>query len=278
MINKKINSNFSKVTPYCLIFPLGIIGMVVLFLYFNSALNHKGYIDIQDELFLYLNEKLSVFPHLQTNLTLFGDTLILLSLVCVLFPFTPKIWEALIPSSLFSLLFSQIPKMILAVPRPAASLKQEFYIIGEKLTGHNSCPSGHSITIISIISVLFIGFYPKKLRTKIFYTSTLMMVGISVAITRVGVGAHYPLDVFLGCILGYICSILGILFSQKLPLFRWISNPKFLPIFITLFIICAGLLIHRTIHEGLIIYYLPLISLGTSLFIIIQKYVRFIKK
>lgn len=278
MINKKINSNFSKVTPYRLIFPLGIIGMVVLFLYFNSALNHKGYIDIQDELFLYLNKKLSVFPHLQTNLTLFGDALILLSLVCVLFPFTPKIWEALIPSSLFSLLFSQIPKMILAVPRPAASLKQEFYIIGEKLTGHNSCPSGHSITIISIISVLFIGFYQKKLRTKIFYTSTLMMVGISVAITRVGVGAHYPLDVFLGCILGYICSILGILFSQKLPLFRWISNPKFLPIFITLFIICAGLLIHRIIHEGLIIYYLPLISLGTSLFIIIQKYVRFIKK
>lgn len=278
MINKKINSNFSKVTPYRLIFPLSIIGMVVLFLYFNSALNHRGYIDIQDELFLYLNEKLSVFPYLQTNLTLFGDALILLSLVCVLFPFTPKIWEALIPSSLFSLLFSQIPKMILAVPRPAASLKQEFYIIGEKLTGHNSCPSGHSITIISIISVLFIGFYPKEFRTKIFYTSTLVMVGISVAITRIGVGAHYPLDVFLGCILGYICSILGILFTQKFSLFRWISNPKFLPIFITLFIICAGLLIHRIIHENLIVYYFPLISLGISLFIIIQKYVRFIKK
>ena len=252
--------------------------MVVLFLYFNSALNHKGYIDIQDELFLYLNEKLSVLPHLQTNLTLFGDALILLSLVCVLFPFTPKIWEALIPSSLFSLLFSQIPKMILAVPRPAASLKQEFYIIGEKLTGHNSCPSGHSITIISIISVLFISFYPKEFRTKIFYTSTLMMVGISVAITRIGVGAHYPLDVFLGCILGYICSILGILFTQKFSLFRWISNPKFLPLFIVLFIICAGLLIHRIIHENLIVYYFPLISLGISLFIIIQKYVRFIKK
>ena len=264
MINKKINSNFSKVTPYRLIFPLGIIGMVVLFLYFNSALNHKGYIDIQDELFLYLNEKLSVLPHLQTNLTLFGDALILLSLICVLFP--------------FSLLFSQIPKMILAVPRPAASLKQEFYIIGEKLTGHNSCPSGHSITIISIISVLFIGFYPKEFRTKIFYTSTLMMVGISVAITRIGVGAHYPLDVFLGCILGYVCSILGILFTQKFSLFRWISNPKFLPLFIVLFIICAGLLIHRIIHEGLIVYYFPLISLGISLFIIIQKYVRFIKK
>ena len=278
MINKKINSNFSKVTPYRLIFPLGIIGMVVLFLYFNSALNHKGYIDIQDELFLYLNKKLSVLPHLQTNLTLFGDALILLSLIYVLFPFTPKIWEALIPSSLFSLLFSQIPKMILAVPRPAASLKQEFYIIGEKLTGHNSCPSGHSITIISIISVLFIGFYPKEFRTKIFYTSTLMMVGISVAITRIGVGAHYPLDVFLGCILGYVCSILGILFPQKFSLFRWISNPKFLPLFIVLFIICAGLLIHRIIHEGLIVYYFPLISLGISLFIIIQKYVRFIKK
>ena len=88
MINKKINSNFSKVTPYRLIFPSSIIGMVVLFLYFNSALNHKGYIDIQDELFLYLNEKLSVLPHLQTNLTLFGDALILLSLICVLFPFS----------------------------------------------------------------------------------------------------------------------------------------------------------------------------------------------
>ena len=277
-MNEKINLNFSKITPYHLIFPLGVLGVIILFLYFNNALNHKGYIDIQDELFLYLNKELSVCSHLQANLTLFGDALVLLSLICILFSFTPKIWEALIPSSLFSLLFSQIPKMILAVPRPAASLKQEFYIIGEKLTGHNSCPSGHSITIISIISILFIGFCPKKLITKIFYTSTIIVVGISVAITRVGVGAHHPLDVVLGCILGYICSILGILFTQKFSLFQWISNPKFLPLFIVLFIICAGLLIHRIIHEGLIVYYLPLISLGTSLFIIIQKYVRFIKK
>ncbi|MCT6716620.1 phosphatase PAP2 family protein, partial [Staphylococcus aureus] len=88
------------------------------------------------------------------------------------------------------------------VPRPAAVFdNNSFTVIGKTLSGHNSLPSGHSITIFTILTVLLFSFMPKKLNYKIIWITTFTFAGLMIAFTRVGVGAHYPLDVIAGGIL-----------------------------------------------------------------------------
>ena len=51
-----------------------------------------------------------------------------------------------------------------------------------------------------------------------------------IAFTRVGVGAHYPLDVIAGAILGYLSGILGIFINQKYKTWTWISDKRYYPV------------------------------------------------
>jgi len=92
--------------------------------------------------------------------------------------------------------------------------------------------------------------------------------------SRVGVGAHYPLDVTTGSIIGYICGIIGIFISRKYKIWNWVSHKKYYPVFILLLLICGISLITKIIHEGLIIYYLTLICLLVSLYKITYAYIK----
>ncbi len=70
-----------------------------------------------------------------------------------------------------------------------------------------SFPSGHSTTIGSM-AFLFIVFFPKAKWSLMFFA---LMVGIS----RVVVGAHYPMDVIAGLALGGFISWLTVIFFVK---------------------------------------------------------------
>lgn len=135
-------------------------------------------------------------------------------------------------------------------------------------------PSGHSITIFTILTVLLFSFMPKKLKLKIPWIFLIITTGLIIAFTRVGVGAHHPIDVILGSIIGYISGLLGIFISQKYRIWNWINNKKYYPIFILLFLICCVSLIFRIINENLVIFYLAFISLAVSLYKITAVYVK----
>ena len=274
-LNSRVAANYARLKPSLFLLPLILVVALVLFLYHFDAISTGMYIQIQKDLFFLLNAKLSQFPNLIYNLTQLGDALVFLSLLSILILYAPKMWEALLSASLVSAILSGVLKNFFAVPRPAAAFDQHsFVIIGKALTGHNSLPSGHSITIFTALTVLMFAFMPKKISHKILWSFFITVTGLMLVFTRVGVGAHYPLDVLSGSMTGWISGLAGIFITKKYKIWSWISNTKFHPIFIFLFLICCMALIQKIADENLIIYYLALLGLLVSLFKLTYEYAK----
>lgn len=274
-MNKIILSNYSKLNFLLFIIPLALLLQIVILLYSLDSLSVQGYIQIQKDSFFFINFSLKQYPEILFNLTQFGDALIFLSLLTLLILYAPKLWEALLTGSLISFLFAISLKEFFSIPRPAKAFDSTtFTIIGEKLTGSTSFPSGHSITIFTILTVLMFAFMPQNKNYKIPYFFAVITLGLLFALTRVAVGAHYPLDVLVGCLFGYIAGLLGTFITRRYPLWPWIYNKKYYPLFIILFLNCGILLIIRILNENLFIYYCALVSLFLSLHKITKVYVQ----
>lgn len=274
-INKLVIDNYLRLKPSLFFLPTSLLITIVLFLYNQDSLSTDGYIKIQKESFFFINYYLGQYPNLQFNLTQLGDDLIFLSLLSVLIMYIPKIWESLISSLLLSLVFSCLLKKIFAVPRPAAVFDHSsFIIVGNTLSGHTSLPSGHSITIFTILTILLFAFRPSKTGHRVLWSFFIILTGSILVFTRVGVGAHYPLDVIIGAIIGYILGLTGIFISRKYKVWSWINDKRYYPVFILLFLICGISLINRIMIENLVIYYLSLVFLTISLYKTITIYVK----
>jgi membrane-associated phospholipid phosphatase len=248
---------------------------IVLFLYNHDSLHSDKYVQIQKGSFFFLNYNLGQFPNIIYNITQIGDASIFLSFLSIFILYAPKIWESLISASLVSLIFSRVLKYIFLVPRPAVVFdNNSFVIIGKTAVGHASLPSGHSITVFTTLTILLFAFMPEKLPYKILWVLFTIITGLIIAFTRVGVGAHYPLDVIIGSIIGYISGLTGIFISRKYKIWAWINNKKYYPIFILLMLICGISLISQIINENLIIFYLALISLFVPFYKIVYAFIK----
>ncbi|UIR54790.1 phosphatase PAP2 family protein [Sphingobacterium sp. SRCM116780] len=275
MMNTSVIRNYSKLKRSLFFFPLFFLVTIVLFLYKQDSLHVDKYIQIQKDCFYFLNSKLSQFPNTIFNLTQLGDEIIILSFLSAFILYVPKIWESLISASLVSCIFSFLLKKTFAVPRPAAVFDHtSFVIIGKTLTGHNSLPSGHSITVFTVLTVLLFAFIPKKMNYKILWFIFMISIGLIIGFTRVGIGAHYPLDVIIGGIIGYISGLLGIFINEKYKIWTWINNKNYYLIFMLFFLICSISLINKIMIDHLIIFYLSLTSLLISLYKIVHIYVK----
>ena len=273
--NASVIENSNKVKVSLFYIPLFLLTAIFFYLYFAGALSVERYVEIQKDIFIDINSTLGQFPSLMLNLTQLGDALIFLSFLTLLIIYAPKFWESLISASIVSAILSKFLKVLFSVPRPAAILDNEtFIIIGKKLVGHSSLPSGHSITTFTIITVLMYAFMPKKISSKVAWVILLIGLGFIIISTRVGVGAHFPLDVIIGGIIGYISGLIGIFISKNDKLWAWIGNPKNYPFFIILFMVCCVVLGTKIYKENLLIYYLSMISLIVSLYKIIYVYIK----
>ena len=272
-MNTNITANFSKLKPTLFFLPLFLLLVIAIFLYSHDALNVDNYIQIQKNCFLFINSKLSQFPITIYNLTQLGDALIFLSFLTLFIVYAPKVWESLLSASIISAILSSVLKKIFSVPRPAAVFDTDsFVIVGKALYGGTSLPSGHSITVFTTLTVLLFAFMPKKVTDKILWIFLIISIGLILVSTRVGVGAHYPLDVITGSIIGYISGLLGIFISRKYKIWTWMSNKKYYPFFMVLFLICCVVLITKISKENLIIFYLSLASFVVSLYKISTVY------
>lgn len=274
-MNTYVIQNFSKLKLSLFIVPLLLLIAIVLLLYTQDSLSVDEYIQVQKGCFYFLNSKLSQFPNIIFNLTQLGDEIIILSCLSIFMLYAPKIWEALLSASLVSCIFSTSLKKIFAVPRPAAVFdSHSFAILGKTLSGHSSLPSGHSITAFTILTVLMFAFMPKKWGAKSLWFMLIISIGLVLVFTRVGVGAHYPLDVIIGGIIGYISAILGVFINEKYKIWTWINYKKYYPVFILFFLICGILIINRIKVENLFVFYAALTVLSISLYKIIHVYIK----
>ena len=274
--NETIKDNFQQLRLNQLFVP--IILFTMIFCFFVCAIQGSfvnTYVESQKGVFLKLNSILSVYPNFAHNISYLGDARVLFPFVFIFLFIKPKLWEAIIISSLFTLITSAVLKLIFAVPRPAAMINMEaFTIMGRPNILHTSLPSGHAMTIFMVISILLYAFMPKKMSRRIIWTTLLITIGLIIGFSRVAVGAHYPLDVVVGCILGYIMAIFGIKITTKLNWLNWLKNRKFYPFIMLIFSIWGYLISLKLIKHNMVIFYLSLSALIVTFFILIYKYVK----
>jgi len=268
-----VNNNFEKVKFSSFYVPLFFSVVLAVFLSINHAWTVDNYIAVQKETFFRVNLVLSQYPKWMENLTQLGDALIILSFLSSLLIFTPRIFGPLLLSSLISGLLCCSLKWLFNVPRPAAALDtKHFVVIGKKLVGSNSLPSGHAITVLTTLTIILIAFMPQKKIKKLVWILSFVTISAIICLTRVGVGAHYTLDVMIGSIIGYIAAVGGIIINQKCSLWRWISKKRYIALLIVVFLVCCGILFQKIMEQQLPVFYGSFICLCISLYITICRF------
>lgn len=274
-MNNSVINNYSRLRSSFWLFPFFLLAAIFLFLYYQDALSVQQYVLVQQNCFFYINSILSQFPSAIYNITQFGDEFVFLSFLSIFILKEAKVWEALLSGSMLSALFSFLLKNYFSVPRPAAVFDHDqFVIIGKELSGSTSLPSGHSITVFTILTVLLFAYMPSKTFHKIGWSILILAAGTMLVFSRVGVGAHYPLDVIIGSLIGYVFGLAGIFIARRYSIPNWISGQKYLPVFMLVFLICCILLILRITQENLFVYYVSLVSVCLSLYKLSAQYVK----
>jgi membrane-associated phospholipid phosphatase len=147
---------------------------------------------------------------LWANLTLLGDTLIVLAL---LLPFVARrpelIWTIMVSAFLVSIAV-HLGKEFIDSPRPAGMLpREELHLIGYVATS-SSFPSGHTAAAFTLAAGLCL--LPGSRRLKLVSLLLAALVGLS----RVAVGIHWPTDVFGGALLGWLGAGVGAYLAARM--------------------------------------------------------------
>jgi len=161
-------------------------------------------------LFLLLNSVLYIKSEfIWLNVTLFGDAAIAAVILLPLIWRRPDIiWAALIAGFITAIVVN-VGKVYFDLPRPPGVLEASlFHQIGNLFTV-KSFPSGHTAAAFSVAAVLILSI--QQLPIKIIVLVCAVLVGLS----RIAIGAHWPMDVLAGAIVGWLPAIIGIIVARK---------------------------------------------------------------
>lgn len=258
-LSQSQNGTDNQVSPYqnislkrWMIAPtLLLVGFfLTIFIGSDGYTSIEGYWQSQMNTFLFLNtQALTVLPaEVWGNINMLGDTSVLLMLLSPILLYQKRVWLLILASAPIATFSSAIGKHLLDVPRPGAVLEAEqFIVIGDFLTAHNSLPSGHTITAFTGIIAIVIGLFPKiNNKTQAVWVIFGVLFAGVVGLARVAVGAHWYLDVVLGACLGWFSVIMGIAWFNKYHQ-HWTSllTGKSMLIIIALHLSCSILLMVR---------------------------------
>lgn len=178
-----------------------IIGLLLLFTGIGLCLTFD-----QTEQFMAVNRlnnpALDWFFRIYTNL---GDGVFML-IVAVLLLFRKFKYSILVATSfVFSGLAAQLFKRLTKVSRPGKVFvdNPDWYAVPDyHIHGNNSFPSGHTTTAFALMAILYY-IFPSQRKSPL-----LMILACLAAYSRVYLSQHWPMDVFVGALLGCFTSIL----------------------------------------------------------------------
>jgi membrane-associated phospholipid phosphatase len=161
-------------------------------------------------LFIAIHHACAVLPAaFWQTVTLFGNALVALVICAVWLRRRPSIvWAgilAAIPGSIISRLF----KMTFDVPRPLALIPDEVRPLGPAYQ-HTSFPSGDALTIFVLAAVACAAYRTPRARALILAGAAL------VAVSRIAMGVHWPIDVLSGAAAGWVCGCVGLSAANRL--------------------------------------------------------------
>lgn len=148
-------------------------------------------------------------PGLWSGVTIFGDALVLLALALPILWYRPRWAWALLVAALVTTIITHTLKPWLDMPRPAAVLGADaITIIGPELRAR-AMPSGHAAAALTLAGALVPVMKSRTARVLVLSFATL------VALSRVVVGAHWPMDVMAGAFIGWMSGMLAM---------RWVGD------------------------------------------------------
>lgn len=154
----------------------------------------------------------SVLPGwLWESLTTLGDGRVQLALILPFCLRYPRVFWALVVGALLAGLMSRGLKVWFELPRPAAVLAaSQITIFGARLTSH-SFPSGHTVSAFSFIVawLALLGWWRAL---------PIVTLAALAGFSRIAVGAHWPVDVLAGALIGLVGGWAGLRLSRH---FRW---------------------------------------------------------
>lgn len=171
-------------------------------------------------LFLELNQLSGYFADsIWAHITILGDALIILTLCLPLVRRWPEpIWAGLLGGLPAAALVEAL-KHGLSLSRPAAVLlSDQFHLIGHPLRTL-SFPSGHTMTAFMVAGVFIFHLCATHRRR---WAGPLLGIAVLVGLSRIAVGAHWPLDVLGGAIIGWLAAVLGTFWGRR---WRWGMTP-----------------------------------------------------
>jgi membrane-associated phospholipid phosphatase len=140
-------------------------------------------------------------------LSAFGDARILLVFVLPFCRRRPKLLWAIVLSALLGWLMSRGIKLIVHLPRPDNFAELALPEIEHRYSGSFSFPSGHTVTIFSFAGIFLAAFPIRK-------TALFLILAALVGYSRIMLGAHWPIDVLGGAIVGILAAMLGLYLSE----------------------------------------------------------------
>ncbi|MCC6068142.1 phosphatase PAP2 family protein [Ferrovum sp. PN-J185] len=136
-------------------------------------------------------------------LTFFGDAGVTPLIMIWFIARRPDLVWATLWASLLAYMISHGLKPLVNELRPPAVL-DHLDVLGPYLK-YSSFPSGHATTIFTCVGLLTLG-----LPTRGVSTILLWIIGIAVALSRIAVGVHWPIDVLAGLIIGWLSASCGL--------------------------------------------------------------------
>ncbi|KJH68538.1 phosphatase PAP2 family protein [Chromobacterium violaceum] len=158
-------------------------------------------------LFLFLHPLLQHLPApLWRLISVFGDWPTVLALMLALCWREPRRLPALIVGGAAAIALAALLKAGFAVPRPPLVLPRGSVDLLDRLPGNGSFPSGHAMAAAALATFAWRGAGWGRAA------AWLPLVGL-VMLSRIAIGVHWPLDLAVGALLGWVTMRLALRFA-----------------------------------------------------------------
>jgi membrane-associated phospholipid phosphatase/uncharacterized membrane protein YbhN (UPF0104 family) len=154
------------------------------------------------------------------GLTVLGDALFALPLTLIFLRYKPGVFAPMFVATLFSPFVLHSIKRITDIARPGAVLPSGDFHFVEPLYLSYSFPSGHSTMVFVWISIVILQMQGPTRR---LWAPVLLGIGSVVAISRIMVGAHWPLDILIGAALGWTLALIATELARR---WTWLHQPS----------------------------------------------------
>ncbi|WP_455212257.1 phosphatase PAP2 family protein [Kaarinaea lacus] len=190
---------------------------------------------VNQSLFLWLQNWGRLLPEsFWASITLLGDALTASVLLLLFSRKYPNVIWAGILAALVTTVVVQTLKHSLVLPRPPMVIAPEVLMLIGPEYHHASFPSGHSCVIWLLAGVWLLSQYSWPKIVAVLSLASL------VSLSRVMVGAHWPVDITTGALIGWLGAWGGVVMARR---WRWGMTLKGRRIIVAILLIAAVALI-----------------------------------